>query len=332
MIKMVVDTMGSDKGSKATVAGIIKFLETHKDVEIIAVGKIEELEELKKYENVTLVDARDIVPMEAGALEVMRMRGSSMMVAINKFLEVKVDAIVSAGSTGGFLSATTLKLKLIEGVERAALVSPFPTLKQGKYVTILDIGASNENTPEQLVQFAHMGKIYANKIFHIEQPKVYLLSNGAEDEKGSPLIKETHKMLRTQNMEGFQGNIEARYALKGDADVIVTGGFDGNVFLKAVEGTASMMNTLIKKAFKKNIFTKIGYLFAKSGFDDFKKTMDYKSYGGALFLGVKKPVVKAHGSSDEILFEFTIKQAEKFVENKAVDKMIEEFEKNSAKT
>lgn len=323
MIKMVVDTMGSDKGSKATVAGIIKFLETHKDVEIIAVGKIEELDELKKYENVTLVDARDIVPMEAGALEVMRMRGSSMMIAINKFLEVKADAIVSAGSTGGFLSATTLKLKLIEGVERAALVSPFPTLKQGKYVTILDIGASNENTPEQLVQFAHMGKIYANKIFHIEQPKVYLLSNGAEDEKGSPLIKETHKMLRTQNMEGFQGNIEARYALTGDADVIVTGGFDGNVFLKAVEGTASMMNTLIKKAFKKNIFTKIGYLFAKSGFDDFKKTMDYKSTGGAMLLGVNGVVVKAHGSSDGYGFSCAMNVAYNMASVHIVDLMKE---------
>lgn len=329
MIKMVIDTMGSDKGSKVIVDGIIRFIKENNDVEIYAVGKIEELEELKNYKNVILVDARDVVPMEAGALEVMRMRGSSMMIAINKFLEIKADAIVSAGSTGGFLSATTLKLKLIEGIERAALISPFPTLQKGKYVTILDIGASNENTPEQLMQFAKMGKIYTNKIYKINTPNIYLLSNGAEDEKGSPLIKETNKLLRASNLEGFKGNIEARYALTGDADVIVTGGFAGNVFLKAVEGTASMMSKLIKRSFKKNLSTKIGYLFAKKGFDDLKETMDYKSTGGAMLLGVNGVVVKAHGSSDAYGFSCAMKVAYRMANVNIVELMKEGIKENA---
>lgn len=329
MIKMVIDTMGSDNGSKATTAGILRFLKLHDDVEIYAVGKIEELESLKDNKRVTLIDARDVVPMEAGALEVMRMRNSSMLVAINKFLEIGADAIVSAGSTGGFLSATTLKLKLIEGVNRAALVSPFPTLKKGKYATILDIGASNENTPEQLLQFAQMGKIYAQKIFKTEQPSIYLLSNGAEDEKGSPLIKEAHKLMRASNLEGFKGNIEARYALTGDADVIVTGGFAGNVFLKAVEGTASMMSKLMKQAFKKNIFTMIGALFAKSGIKEMKETMNYKSTGGAMLLGVNGVVVKAHGSSDDYGFSCAMNVAYKMAKVNIVELMKEGIKENA---
>lgn len=323
MIKIIVDTMGSDNGSKAIVGGIKTFLKTHKDVEVYAVGKVEELESLKEFKNVYLIDARDVVPMEAGALDVMRRKDSSMLIAINKFSEINADAIVSAGSTGGFLSATTLKLKLIEGVERAALVSPFPTVIRGKYVTVLDIGATNENTPEQLVQFAKLGSIYANKIYDIETPKTYLLSNGAEDEKGTPVIKQAHKMLREQQFPGFMGNIEARYALKGDADVIVTGGFDGNIFLKSVEGTASMMSGMIKKAFKRNIFSKIGYLLAKKGFDEMSKTMDYKSVGGAMLLGVNGVVVKAHGSSEAYGFSCAMNIAYRMVKVDIVQKMKE---------
>ena len=149
-MKMVIDMMGSDNGSKATVGGVLRFLETHKDVEIIAVGKKDELKELEgKCE---IVDAPDVVPMDVNAFDVLRMRKSSMVVALNTYLEKGADAIVSAGSTGGFLTAATIKLKLIEGVERAALVSPFPTAVKGKKVTVLDIGANNDNTASQIVQ------------------------------------------------------------------------------------------------------------------------------------------------------------------------------------
>lgn len=311
MKKIIVDMMGSDHGSPVTVQGVLDFLAKHDDVEIYAVGKIEELKALEG--KATLIDARDVVPMETGALEVLRYKGSSMMVAINKMLELQADAIVGAGSTAAFLTANTLKLKLIPGVERAALMSPFPTKIKGKKVTVLDIGANNETTPEQLVQFAQMGRIYSQKIFNVVEPKVYLLSNGAEDKKGTEEIKHANAKLREMNFPGFAGNIEAREALDGEVDVLVSGGFAGNIFLKGTEGVAKMMNEMIKKAFKRNIFSKIGYLLAKKGFNEMKATMDYKSTGGAMLLGINGVVVKAHGSSDAFSFYSALEVAYKMV-------------------
>lgn len=328
-MKMVIDTMGSDNGTKATVPGIIAFLDKHKDVEIYAVGKKEELEELAKFDNVKIVDARDVVPMEAGALDVMRRKDSSMLVAINTFLDINADAIVSAGSTGGFLSATTLKLKLIDGVERAALVTPFPTKIKGKKVTVLDIGANNENTPAQLVQFAKLGNIYVQKLFNVKEPKIYLLSNGAEEGKGSPVVKGAYKLLKEENMPGFKGNIEARYALDGEADVIVTGGFDGNIFLKGVEGVASMMGHMMKAAFKRNIFSMIGYLFARKGFKEIQGTLDYKSTGGAMLLGVNGVVVKGHGNSDAYSFSCAMDVAYRMATSHIVEHIKEGIKENA---
>lgn len=326
MIKLIIDTMGSDNGSPATVGGILSFLKRHDDVEIVAVGKKEELEALKDV--CTIIDAREVVPMEAGALQVMRLKDSSMLVALKKMKELNADGIVSAGSTGGFLSSATLNLRLIPGVERAALVAPFPTRIKGKKVTILDVGASNENTASQLVQFAHMGSLYANKVYGVEEPKIYLLSNGAEDGKGSPESKEALKLLKEEKMPGFKGNIEARYALDGEADVIVTGGFAGNIFLKGTEGVASMMNSMIKSAFKRNVFSKLGYVMAKKGFDEMKATMDYKTTGGAMLLGVNGVVVKGHGSSDAYSFSYAIEVAYKMAKAKIVEKLKEGFKVN----
>ncbi len=321
MKTIVVDMMGSDLGTKATVPGLLTFLKKHPDIQVIAVGKKEELKELEgKCE---IIDTPDVVPMDVSAKDVMRMRSSSLMVAIQTMKDRDLDAVVSAGSTGGFLTAATIKLKLIEGVQRAALVSPFPTKIKGKKVTILDIGANNENNAEQLVQFAILGSIYANKIFDIEEPKIYLLSNGVEEEKGAPEVKEAHQLLKQRNIKGFMGNVEAREALDGRADVIVTGGFAGNIFLKSVEGIASMMSGMIKKAFKRNVFSGLGYLLSKSGFKEMKQTMDYKSVGGAMLLGVNGVVVKGHGSSDAYSFSCTLEVAYKMVEANIVEKMKE---------
>lgn len=323
MKKIVVDMMGSDHGSAVTVQGVLDFLSKHDDVEIYAVGKVEELKSLEG--KATLIDARDVVPMETGALEVLRYKGSSMMVAINKMLELKADAIVGAGSTAAFLTANTLKLKLIPGVERAALMSPFPTKIKGKKVTVLDIGANNETTPEQLVQFAQMGRIYSQKIFNIAEPKIYLLSNGAEDKKGTEEIKLANQKMRESQFPGFMGNIEAREALDGEVDVLVSGGFAGNIFLKGTEGVAKMMNEMIKKAFKRNFLSKIGYLLAKKGFDDMRATMDYKSTGGAMLLGINGVVVKAHGSSDAFSFYSALEVAYKMAKADVIGLIKEGF-------
>ena len=327
MITICVDCMGSDNGAKATVGGIINFLKKNKDTKIVAVGRKDELKELEAYPQVEIVDAPDIVPMTVSPLEVMRARKSSMYQAITLTKENGYDAVVSAGSTGGFLSCATMRLKLVEGIQRAALVTPFPT-KNGNPLTILDIGANNETTPEQLAQFALMGRIYSQNVFNKENPSVYLLSNGAEEEKGTPEVKAAHKLLKETNFPNFKGNIEARETLDGTCDVIVTGGFAGNVFLKGCEGTAKMMSELMKNAFKKNIFTMIGYLFANSGIKGMKKVMDYKSYGGAMLLGVNGVVVKAHGNSDDYSFGCAIDLAYKMAKSNLVNLLKEGVKAN----
>lgn len=317
MIKIVVDAMGGDNGSPVIVEAINNFLKDNNDVEITVVGKKEELQSLEG--KCRILDARDIVPMEAGALEVMRLKNSSMMVAIKTMKDEGLDAVVSCGSTGGFLSAATINLKMIPGVKRAALVAPFPTQIKGKNVVILDIGANNENSPEELVQFALMGKLYSQCVYNVELPKVYLLSNGAEEGKGAPEVKEAYKLLKDSNFEGFQGNVEARYALNGDADVVVADGFTGNIFLKSSEGIAKIMSGMMKKAFKRNLWSKIGYLHVRKGIKEMSETMDYKNTGGAMLLGINGNVVKAHGSSDARSFYHALRVAKKLAEKDIVN-------------
>lgn len=324
MIHFAVDCMGSDNGPKVVVEAIKNFLKKHEDVFIYACGDEEDLKELKSHERVEIRHTTQVVPMECGAMQVMRMKDSSMMKVFSLFEETKIDAAVSAGSTGGFLSLATLKLKLVPGVERAALISPFPT-KKGKPVAILDIGASNENTPSQLVQFAKMGRIYSQSVFGVEEPSVYLVSNGTEDKKGSPVGKEAHRLLKESNFPNFKGNIEGREVLSGDADVVVSEGYTGNVMLKTIEGVAKMMSGMIKNAFKRNLSSKIGYLFAKKGFDEMSEIMNYKSYGGAMLFGVNGVVVKGHGNSDAYAFEKALEVAYRMTNAKVLEQIRKGF-------
>ena len=320
-MRIAVDAMGGDNGSKPIVEAIKEFKKDFPNDEIIVFGKKEELEELSSICRV--VDAPDVVPMTAGALEVIRMKNSSMCKAINTMKEEGFDAIVSCGSTGGFLSAATIILKTIPGVKRSALVTAFPTKIKGKKVVVLDVGANNENSPEELVQFAYMGKAYNQALFNTKDPKTYLLSNGTESHKGSPLVKQAHELLKNQNFEGFQGNMEARDVLKGEADILVADGFSGNVLLKGMEGMAKLMSSMIKDNFKKNLWTKLGYLHVRKGFKNMSETMDYKSVGGAMILGINGVVVKAHGNSDAYSFKSALKVAHQMVEFDVVNKIKE---------
>lgn len=194
---------------------------------------------------------------------------------------------------------------------------------------LIDAGSNTNCKPINLLQFAQMSSIYLENTYGIEKPAIGLLNIGTEETKGNELVRESYKLLKEKSEElgiNFVGNVEGRDAFSGKIDAIVTDGFTGNVFLKTTEGLGKLVKTNLIESFTKNIFSKLAYLIAHKPIKALSKAMDYKSYGGALFLGVKKPVVKAHGSSDEILFEYTIIQAEKFVENKAVDHMIEKFE------
>ena len=320
-MKIAVDAMGGDNGSKPIVEAIKEFKKENQDVEIVVFGKEEELFELSSIAKI--VNAPEVVPMEAGALEVLRMKNSSMCKAISTMKEENYDAVVSCGSTGGFLSAATLILKTIPGVKRSALVTAFPTKIKGKKVVVLDVGANNDNSPEELRQFAYMGKAYNEALFNTKEPKTYLLSNGAEEHKGSPLVKETHKLLKEDIFPGFMGNMEARDVLNGDADILVADGFSGNVLLKGMEGVAKMMSSMIKNNFKKNLWTKLGYLHVRKGFKDMSETMDYKSTGGAMLLGINGVVVKAHGNSDAYSFFNALRVAKLMVSYDVVNKIKE---------
>ena len=320
-MKIAVDAMGGDNGSKPIIDAIKEFKKENQDVEIVVFGKEEELFELSSIAKI--VNAPEVVPMEAGALEVLRMKNSSMCKAISTMKEENYDAVVSCGSTGGFLSAATLILKTIPGVKRSALVTAFPTKIKGKKVVVLDVGASNDNSAEELRQFAYMGKAYNEALFNTKEPKTYLLSNGAEEHKGSPLVKETHKLLKEENFPGFMGNMEARDVLNGDADILVADGFSGNVLLKGMEGVAKMMSSMIKNNFKKNLWTKLGYLHVRKGFKDMSETMDYKSTGGAMLLGINGVVVKAHGNADAYSFFNALRVAKLMVSYDVVNKIKE---------
>ena len=186
---------------------------------------------------------------------------------------------------------------------------------------MIDAGSNTNCKPINLLQFAQMSSIYLKNTFGIENPRIGLLNIGTEETKGNELTKESYKLLKEKSEElniNFIGNVEGRDAFSGEIDAIVTDGFTGNIFLKAVEGLGKFVKRSLKDSMKKNILSILASIPSLPAMKRFAKTVDYKEYGGALFLGVKKPVVKAHGSSDEKLFEFTIKQAEKFVENKAV--------------
>ena len=320
-MKLVIDTLGGDLGNSVIVQAIKEFLSENPGVEIAAVGKLDELKELEGV--CRIEEGPEVVPMDAGALEVMRMKNSSMMKAIKLLKEEQYDGIISCGSTGAFLSACTITLKMIPGVKRAALVAPFPTTIVGKKVVLLDVGASNENSPEELVQFATMGKLYSQAVYGIEEPKIYLLSNGTEEGKGSPASKEAYKLLKEQKYPGFTGNIEAREALNGSADVIVTDGYSGNIFLKSTEGTAKIFGGFIKDAFKKNLWTKLGYLHVKKGINHISEVFDYKTTGGAMLLGVNGVVVKAHGNADVIAFKSAMRVAKSLIDNKVNEKIKE---------
>lgn len=319
MIKIIVDAMGGDLGSSIVVEAVEKFIKDYPDVEVTLCGKKEELSSLEG--KCRILDAPDVVPMHAGALEVMRLKNSSMMVAIKTLKDEGLDAVVSCGSTGGFLSAATINLKMIPGVKRAALIAPFPTQIKGKNVVILDVGANNENSSEELVQFALMGKLYAQCVYGIEKPSTYLLSNGTEEGKGSPEIQQAYKVLKEKQFEGFKGNVEAKNALSGEADVIVTDGFTGNIFLKSCEGVAKMMSGMMKDAFKRNLWAKLGYLHVRKGIKEMKETMNYKTTGGAMLLGINGNVVKAHGSSDAVAFYHALIVAMRLSEKDVVNQI-----------
>ena len=321
MIKIVVDMMGGDNGATPTIAAVTKFLNDHDDVEFVAVGDEKTLECLKGKERIKIIPSTTVAPMECSVMQAMRDKESSVYKAVNATLTEDADGVLSAGSTGAFLSLCTLILKKIDGVDRPALITQFPTKIKGKYVVLLDVGASSENNANELFQFAKIGEAYYQAFYDKTNPNVYLLCNGTEEGKGNTLSKETYALLKGR--ENFKGYMEARDVFNGSADVVVMDGFTGNIFLKGSEGMAKMMGGLMKDAFLSSFSSKIGYLFAKKGIKGMLEIMNYKRVGGALLVGVNKVAVKAHGNADEESFYGSINVAYTSAKTRSVEKIKE---------
>ena len=324
-MKIILDAMGGDHAPEAPVLGALQAVKDF-DAQIILMGRGPEiLDVLKKNgiedlpDGVQIAHADDVVDMHDDPADAVRKKkNSSMMLGLRMLAEGEGDAFVSAGSTGALLSGATLLVKRVKGVRRAAMGPSIPNKKGGKTV-ILDCGANAECTPEFLLQFALMGTLYAKKNMGIQSPRIGLLNIGTEDSKGGQLQKDTYALLTKaaeQGLMNFVGNVEARAVPLGEVDVVVCDGFSGNVLLKSIEGTAMFMGSLMKhKIFKRSVYSIIGYLFCRRGVNDVMKMMDYREIGGTPFLGIKKPVIKAHGSSDALAFRNAVKQAMEVAES-----------------
>ena len=317
-MRIILDAMGGDNAPEAAVLGA---LDAAKELgtEITLVGRGEEILSIMRKngcadlpQGMEIANAEDVVDMHDVPGEVLHKRkNSSMVIGLKMLSEGQGDAFVSAGSTGALLTGATLLVKRVKGVRRAALGPMMPNKAGGKTM-IIDCGANAECTAEFLLQFACMGSLFMKKSMGIESPRVGLLNNGSEESKGTKLQLEAYSLLRQAGEAGlvnFTGNVEARDVPLGAVDVVVCDGFSGNVLLKSIEGTAMFMGSMMKKMFKRNFLSKLGYLCCRSGVKEISAMMDYREIGGTQLLGIRKPVVKAHGSSDRKAFRNAIRNA-----------------------
>ena len=319
-MKIIIDAMGGDNAPVEIVKGALQGQKRF-GVDVVLTGDTTEI--LKALEScgestlpkgVEIAHADEVVEMcDDPATVFRRKKNTSMGLGLNMVKDGKGDAFISAGSTGALLTGATLIVKRVRGIRRAAMAPLIPT-STGKAV-LIDCGANADCTAEYLVQFAYLGSFYAQRVMGIEKPRVGLLNIGAEDSKGTDLQRETLALLREAGEAGhlnFIGNIEAKEAIKGGCDVIVTDGFSGNVMLKTMEGVGSLAGTALKGIFKKNLLTKLAALAVMPGLNSFKAMMDPNKINNTAFVGISKPVIKAHGSSNAEAIENAIGQAVQF--------------------
>ena len=304
-MKIIVDAMGGDNAPQAPVMGAIQAAKEY-GVEVILVGRGEDI--LKTMADngiqdlpagVAIAHASQVVEMcDDPATAFRKKKDSSLTVGLTLLKNGEGDAFVSAGSTGALLSGATLVAKRIKGIRRAALAPVIPTGNGG--AVLIDCGANAECPPEYLLQFAYMGSYYAEKVMGRPNPKVGLLNIGAEPSKGTSLQTAVYPMLELAGEAGrinFVGNVEAREAVEGAVDVIVSDGYSGNIFLKTMEGTGLFLVRELKGIFKKNLITKLAAVMVSGGLKNLKKLMSASEVGGTALVGISKPVIKAHGSS-----------------------------------
>ena len=330
-MKIIVDAMGGDNAPLEIVKGALAG-QKHWGVDIVLTGDENAIREAltrcgqpEVPAGMEIISTSQTVEMcDDPATVFRRKKDTSMGVGLTMLREGQGDALVSAGSTGALLTGATLITKRIHGIRRAAMAPVIPTTT-GRAV-LIDCGANAECTPEYLVQFAYLGNFYAQQVLGLAKPRVGLLNIGAEDSKGADLQKQTLARLRQAAEEGhlhFIGNIEAKEAIKGGCDVIVTDGFSGNILLKTMEGVGSFAGSALKGMFKKNLLTKLAALAVMPGLNDFKAKLDPNKVGGTAFIGIARPVIKAHGASNAEAIENAIGQAAAFARSGLIEKIEE---------
>ena len=330
-MKIIVDAMGGDNAPLAPVQGALQAVKEY-GVEVVLVGRGEEILKALRSEGVdglpkglSITHADQVVEMcDNPATAFKEKKDSSLTVGLNMVKNGEGDAFVSAGSTGALLAGATLLVKRIKGIRRAAMAPVVPT--GGGGAVLVDCGATAGGTPEFLLQFAFMGSYYAERVLGRPEPKVGLLNIGGEPSKGTDLQREAYALLKQAGEEGrinFVGNVEAREAVEGAVDVIVADGYSGNIFLKAMEGTGLFLAREIKKMFMRSLRSKLAALLVKDGIRDFKKLLDSNEVGGTALVGIAKPVIKAHGSSNGTAMKNAIRQAVEFTRSGMIEDITE---------
>ena len=325
-MRIIVDAMGGDNAPLCNVQGA---LEAHRDfgVDILLVGRsedilrcLEQCGEKTLPQGVEIRNATEVITMsDDPAFAFKQKKDSSLTVGLQLLKAGEGQAFVSAGSTGALLSGATLLVKRIRGIRRAAMAPRIPC--KGGQMVLCDCGANAECTPEYLLQFAYLGSFYARHVLGIENPRVGLLNIGVEAEKGTDLQRQTRALLMQQPRLNFIGNIEAKEAIKGGCDVLVTDGFSGNIMLKTIEGVGSFAGNALKGIFRKNLLTKLAAAMVLPGLNAFKAQLDPNKVGGTAFIGISRPVIKAHGSSNEEAIENAIGQAKEVAASGLVDEI-----------
>ena len=300
-MKIVIDAYGGDNAPYEIVKGAVLSVNGNKDLSIVLVGKQQEVENILKEfkynaDQIEVINASDVISNDESPTTAIRTKkDSSLVVAFDKMKENNYDGLISAGSTGAILTGAILKIGRIKGVSRPAMCPILPTTK-GTPVCICDCGANMDCKPVNLCHFAVMASEYLKATMNVENPRVAILNVGAEDHKGNELVKQTFPLLKELPIN-FIGSVEARDLLSGDYDVVVCDGFAGNVLLKSTEGAVVTVLKMLKKEIKSKFRCKLGALLMKPAFKDLKGKLDYTSYGGSPFIGCKKIVIKAHGTS-----------------------------------
>ncbi|MDL2225344.1 phosphate acyltransferase PlsX [Eubacteriales bacterium OttesenSCG-928-M02] len=330
MVRLAVDAMGGDHAPQAILDGCLKALEEYPDLSLVLCGDESAIRshlQDKSFEQkrVRIMHTTEVVTNEESPVQAIKQKkNSSLVVGLTLAADEEVDGFVTAGSTGATLAGGTLIVRRIRGVLRPALAPVMPN-KRGTGTLLIDCGANVDCKPQYLAQFGLMGSAYMEKVMGVENPRVGLLNNGAEEGKGNELAKESFPLLKEMPIN-FVGNMEGRDIFTGDYDVAVADGFVGNTALKVAEGVGSMLFSMIKEEIMASFRTKVGAVLLKPALSEISKRTDYTEYGGALLLGLNAPVVKAHGSSNANAFFNALRQALDMVKRNVVPTIREAME------